>query len=148
MIRVILTYLTLVFFPSISFICDWKYPINNEYYNELWDILKHELLFLWGILVVSISLFKVETSFQDKLVSLGCNTLIFGMIIPCMIDTYGKDREIHWWDFLFAGLAYYMGMYKFLPTWHKTLGVSFINLITLGLVNGGTFYEWICQKLR
>lgn len=144
--RLLLAIFAFLWFPGHILLCDWRFPFDAPEWNEYWDILRHQCLFIWGISIACIILIKGQKYDQwVKAIMIG---MILGMIIPCIIDTYRKDRIIHLYDYIFAILGIYSGLYYFVKEWHKKIGVSFITLITLGLYDSDKLYIWLCQKLK
>ena len=149
MIRLVLIGILCILFPYTKEICDYYYPVKGAPYDNIWDNLKHFyylICILLGILVAKAPI-KVR---WEHFVQLGFYIFIWGELLPAMTDKWfsNDDPEKHWYDFFYIGIAVYGGLFHILPKWHEVLTVSFINLITFRLVDGGKIYQWTCQKLR
>lgn len=132
-------------FPLNHVICEFLYPGSHPEMIERWDIFKHMVYMIIIGMVAASSFCNIDDK-NEKWVKLFSYSLILGMIVPCCIDTYRRDRQVHWYDFVFAALAFYGGMKKFIPEWHKKIGISFINLSSVGLCDGNKVYSLLCKN--
>jgi len=73
--------------------CDLQYPVVCDYYNGLWDALKHKLYLILSVLIGGIAYFKAESKY--KIVTIAndvfLSLLILG-IIPTMILEKDQNR--------------------------------------------------------
>lgn len=73
--------------------CSLKYPVVHEYYNNLWDKLKHQMYLVFALACCGIAYFKEESKYEpvEILNRVLLSFMVFGMI-PQMILEKNQNR--------------------------------------------------------
>lgn len=132
--RLILISLASILFPSTWGICQYFYPDNIIY----WDSLKHGLYVLIISLTASINLFEPVVKYE-KYVTLGVYGLVFGELIPALIDRCVGNNNFVWYDIVFVLIAIYGGCKDIFPLIHRRIALIFIN---------EKIYYWLCRTMK
>lgn len=118
MIRLIIVIFSCLFVINISHICDFAFPLNDEDSILNWDKLKH-ILYLSAIgLSWLMFIFKPNDRYE-KYVKLCSYVLVFGIIIPIIIDKRNSYETQKWYDFVLIFVAVYFGSKDIFPKTHK-----------------------------
>jgi len=118
MIRLVIISFVCAFLVNISRICDLFFPFNDELSILHWDKLKH-ILYVSAIgLTWFMHVFKPVDKYE-KYVRLMAYVLVFGIVIPIIIDKRNSYEPQKWYDFVLILLALYLGSKDIFPKLHK-----------------------------
>lgn len=112
MIRLIIIITCCLFALNMARICDIIYPINNDYYNNLWDKLKHIFYLILAGLSVSVAYFRPNEKYE-KYVQFLIPIFVIGIILPMLIDKSNRFDPQKLWDFIFLAASIIVGYKKY-----------------------------------
>lgn len=124
-------------------IASFFYPPGTS--NNDWDNVKHEIYILRSMCILGAVFFHLDPKYVPLFHFLAWG--LFGTLLAQYTDKLVGDTEhMHKRDVAFVALAFYGGLYKANPEWHKKLGVGIITVITLGLAPSAKIYSWLLKK--